>query len=688
MNTKNLLLELGTEELPPKSLRKLAQALHDNFIKLLNKHELGYKTSKWYATPRRLALYISELDVKQKDQLVTVKGPSLKAAYTPAGEPTKAALGWATANHISLDQSQILKTDKGAWLYYTKSVIGTDTANLLPKMFSLALKNLPIPKLMHWGSKKFEFVRPVHTLCLLFGEDLIPASLFGIESSRIINGHRFIGPKQISIDSADSYVTQLASACHVIVDYEQRKALIISQIKMVADSVNGVADLDDTLVEEVCSIVESPHIFKAHFDESFLAVPPEALVYTMKGDQKYFPIYSHDRVLTSTFAFASNINPADPSQLIAGNERVIRPRLADAQFFFNTDRKHPLEFYFNHLNDIVYQKDIGSLAFRSELVGLLSSYIANLVGADPLKASRAAHLAKCDLASTMVTEFPDTQGIMGMHYAALDGEDPDVADAILQQYHPRFAGDSVPVKPVQISLSLADKLMTLSCIFGINMLPKGDKDPFGLRRAAIGLIRIILENKLELDICALVKKSCALLGSKIKLATAPDLIVEFIFNRLKAFYQDQGIETSIFAAVLSVKPVSILDFDKRVHAVKSFKALPESSNLALAYKRINNILSHADASSTHVVPDLLLEKPEQDLMAAITRIQPQIEQFYARGDYQHALCQLATLKDPVDLFFDKILVNAKDDRLRLNRFAILLNLRTLISNTADISVLY
>ena len=688
MTAKNLLLELGTEELPPKSLLTLAQSLHDSFVKQLNDQGLSFVSSKWYATPRRLALFIESLDEVQKDREIEIKGPAVKAAFDADGNPTKAALGWASANGITIDQAERLSTPKGEWLYVKTVKKGDSTVSLLPDMFRTALKSLPIPRLMHWGDKKEEFVRPVHTLCMLFGSDLIEGSILGVNSSKTINGHRFLGKQQVTINSADTYVEQLRNEGAVVADYQERKASIIKQVTDIANSVNGVADLDDDLVNEVTSIVEEPHIFKATFEERFLKVPAEALVYTMKGDQKYFPIYDKDKKLLPAFAFASNINPADTTSLISGNERVVRPRLSDAEFFFNTDRKQSLESFFSRLETIVYQKDIGTIAYRSNCVEELARYIAKAIGADESKAARAAHLAKCDLASTMVTEFTDTQGVMGMHYAELDGEDKDVSDAIFEQYWPRFSGDAIPTKGVQISLSLAEKIITLVGIFGINMLPKGDKDPFGLRRAAIGLLRIILENSISINFVDVIEKACEILKDKLKLADTKDQVVSFIYNRLKAYYQDQGIEASLFLAVLSTAPQDLVDFDKRVKAVKSFKDLPEAENLASAYKRVNNILSKAESKDSTINDSLLQEDAEKALVAALNEVTPKVNALYDSGDYNKALATLSELKVSVDNFFDKVMVNADDLAIKNNRIAILVNLHDLIGKTADISVLY
>lgn len=688
MTNKNLLLELGTEELPPKSLRNLAQSLHDSFVKQLKDEGLEFASSKWYATPRRLALFIEGLADKQEDKEVEIKGPAVKAAFDAEGNPTKAALGWANANGISIDQAQRLETPKGAWLYIKTLKKGKQAVEVVPKMFKNALKALPIPRLMHWGAKREEFVRPVHTLCMLFGDELINGSILGVESSKTINGHRFLGQQKVTINSADSYVEQLRNEGSVVADYDERKASIIKQVTDIANSVNGVADLDDALVEEVTSIVEEPHIFKATFEERFLKVPAEALVYTMKGDQKYFPIYDKEGKLLPVFAFASNINPKDPTSLVSGNERVVRPRLSDAEFFFNTDRKHSLESLFERLETIVYQKDIGTIAFRSNCVEKLAKYIASLIGADETKAARAAHLAKCDLASTMVTEFTDTQGVMGMHYAELDGEDPDVAQAIFEQYCPRFAGDKIPTKGVEIAVSLAEKIITLVGIFGINMLPKGDKDPFGLRRAAIGLVRIVLENNLSFNFVKVIEEACNILDDKVKAKDTKDQVVNFVYNRLKAYYQDQNIEASIFLAVLSTAPVDLLDFDKRVKAVKSFKDLPAAENLASAYKRVNNILSKATVSEGNVDKALLSEDAEKALSTALDTVSPKVNNLYTQGDYTQALATLSELKEPVDNFFDKVMVNADDPKVKENRLHLLQQLHNLIGKTADISVLY
>ena len=688
MNKLNLLLELGTEELPPKALRKLAESLHENFVKHLNIEGLNFSQSKWYATPRRLALIINDLDVKQADREIEVKGPAVKAAFDADGNPTKAAQGWANANGIKVEDAQRLKTDKGEWLYIKSTKQGTQTKSLITDMFAKSLAALPIPKLMHWGDKHDEFVRPVHTLCMIFGDELIDGQILGIKSSKTINGHRFMGSAQFEVNNADTYVEQLRNQGAVIADFEERKESIKQQVTKLADSVNGKADLDDALLEEVTSLVENPHVFLASFEERFLQVPSEALVYTMKGDQKYFPIYDAQGKLLPKFAFVSNINPSDTTALISGNERVVRPRLSDAEFFFKTDRKQSLESFFPRLETIIYQQDIGTIAYRSEIVGKIASYIAPQVGADSKLCERAAHLAKCDLASTLVTEFTDTQGIMGMHYAELDGENPDVAAAIFEQYCPRFAGDQIPTRPVQISVSLAEKLATLIGIMGINLMPKGDKDPFGLRRAAIGVIRIIVENKLDLNLIDIINKGCEFFKDKLKSQDTAKNVADYIFARLKAYYQDQGIGAEIFQSVLSTSPVSLLDFDKRAKAVVKFKELKEAEDLAAAYKRVNNIQAKSGRNSADINESLLQEDAEKKLVEHLKALMPTINDLYQKGEYDKAMLTLAELRDDVDYFFEKVMVNADDEAIKNNRLAILNQLSVVFSKTADISVLY
>lgn len=688
MDTKNLLIELGTEELPPKSLRKLAEAFHSEFVKRLAIQDLKYSSTKWFATPRRLALQILDLQTKQEDKTVEIKGPSIKVAFDENNQPTKAAIGWANANNIDIKDIQIITTDKGSWIGFQKLQSGQETTSLIENMVKESLASLPIPKLMHWGSKRVEFVRPVHTLTILFNDKIVKANILDLNSSRIVKGHRFLGKQEFEIKDANSYEDQLLNEGLVIADYEKRKAKIKEQVIALSDSVNGVADLDEDLLEEVTSLVEYPTAYIASFEERFLQVPSEALVYTMKGDQKYFPLYDKEGKLLPKFIFISNIKPENTKSLISGNERVVRPRLSDAQFFFNTDRKKKLEDYFKTLETVVYQKDIGTIAYRTSVVQEVAKYIAKEICANEALADRAAYLAKCDLATTLVNEFTDTQGIMGMHYARLDGENNDVADAIFEQYLPRFAGDIIPTKGVQISVSLAEKIVTLVGIFGINLLPKGDKDPYGLRRAAIGIIRILIENKLDLNIHDTLKFCASILKDKIKNENTLDQLVEYIYTRLKAYYQDQNIGSEIYTAVLANRPVSLFDFDKRVKALVNFKTLDVAIALASAYKRVNNILSKVDIKQENITEELLVKQEEKDLVNNINNIEEEISNLYKDGKYTEAMTLLATLKDVIDNFFEKVIVNDEDENIKNNRIAILNKIQNLFKVTGDISVLY
>ncbi|MDD2343543.1 MAG: glycine--tRNA ligase subunit beta, partial [Tolumonas sp.] len=504
MATENFLIELGTEELPPKALRKLAQAFADNFTAELDKAGLAHQGVQWFAAPRRLALKVTALADKQADKQVEKRGPAVSAAFDASGTPTPAASGWAKSNGIEVAQAERLATDKGEWLVYRANVAGQATTELLGSMVATALAGLPIPKPMRWGAKRTQFIRPVHTLCMLFGGELVTGEVLGLQSARTIRGHRFMGEAEFEISHADQYPALLLEKGKVQADYEARKAFIKAGAEAAAKQLGGIADLEDSLLEEVTSLVEWPVILTAKFEEKFLAVPAEALVYTMKGDQKYFPVYDVAGKLLPNFIFVSNIESKDPSQIIQGNERVVRPRLSDAEFFFNTDKKHTLASRLESLDTVLFQQQLGTLKDKSVRIAELSAFIAAQIGADVEHATRAGLLSKCDLMTNMVMEFTDTQGVMGMHYARHDHEAEDVAVALNEQYMPRFAGDNLPNGLVACAVAIADKLDSLAGIFGIGQAPKGDKDPFALRRAAIGTLRIIVEKQLDLDLVTIV----------------------------------------------------------------------------------------------------------------------------------------------------------------------------------------
>ena len=684
MANKNLLVELGTEELPPKALRKLAVAFKDGFTNELKKADLSFSSVEWYATPRRLALKVIGLSEKQPDKSVEIKGPSVQVAFKD-GQPTQVGQAWAKAQGIELSQAETITTPKGEWLVYRTVKSGQNTVSLIADFVKTALGALPIPKLMHWGSKRELFVRPVHTLTMLFGNELIPGSILGLESSRTIRGHRFMGESEFEINSADEYPEILETKGMVIADYERRKKMIVDAITKQAKDLNGTADMDEDLIEEVTSLVEYPVLMTAKFEEKFLAVPAEALVHTMKGDQKYFPVYRDGKLLPN-FIFISNIISKNPEMVISGNERVVRPRLADAEFFYNTDKKKTLQSRFESLKTILFQKQLGSLADKSEIVAEVATEIANKIGANPEYAKRAGLLSKCDLMTNMVMEFTDTQGIMGMHYARIDGEPEEVALAMNEQYMPRFSGDSLPSNKVSCAVSIAEKITTLTDIFCINQIPKGDKDPFGLRRASIGVIRIAIEKELNLDIRPLIEFAAKLYADKLTNTNVVNDVVEYILGRFKAYYQESGIGADIVQSVLATGVTNIFDFDKRIKAVEKFKTLNEAESLAASNKRVGNILAKAEGNPAFN-ESLLKEEAEIALYKAMSDISATTAQFYNAGNYTDALSTLSSLKEPVDNFFDKVMVNCEDAAVKNNRLALLRQLRDMFTHIADISLI-
>lgn len=687
MNFENLLIELGTEELPPKALRKLAESFLANFTEELTKADLAFKSAVWYAAPRRLAINITELAIAQADKIVEKRGPAVSSAFDAEGKATKAAEGWARGNGITVDQAERLVTDKGEWLVYNAKVEGVETKSLIAAMAQRALDKLPIPKPMRWGSNKTQFIRPVHTATMLLGSELIEGELLGIKSARNVRGHRFMGTG-FELDHADNYLTLLKEKGKVIADYESRKALIKADAEKAAAKIGGTADIEDDLLEEVTSLVEWPVVLTASFEEKFLNVPSEALVYTMKGDQKYFPVFDDAGKLLPNFIFVANIESKDPAQIIAGNEKVVRPRLADAEFFFNTDKKHTLESRLSSLETVLFQQQLGTLKDKVTRISALAAFIAEQTGANAVDAARAGLLSKTDLMTNMVMEFTDTQGTMGMHYARLDGETEAVALAMEEQYKPKFSGDTVPTAAVSCAVALADKLDTLVGIFGIGQAPKGAADPFALRRAAIGVLRIIVENKLPLDLVTLIAKAQELHGTNLSNANASDEVLEFLMARFRAWYQDRGIDVDVILAVLARRPTRPADFDSRINAVSHFRSLEASSALAAANKRVSNILAKVEGElPTAINSALLTEAAEQALAAKLAELQPLLAPLFANADYQQALTLLASLRESVDQFFEDVMVMTDDAAQRNNRLALLNNLREQFLHVADISLL-
>lgn len=693
MKFENLLIEIGTEELPPKSLRTLAESFLANFSDELVKADLPFTAATWYAAPRRLALSITGLAVAQADKVVEKRGPAVSSAFDADGNPTKAAQGWARGNGITVEQAERLVTDKGEWLVHQAKVVGVQTNSLIAAMAQRALDKLPIPKPMRWGANSTQFIRPVHTVTMLLGSELIGGELLGIKSDRIIRGHRFMGQASFQLDHADNYLSALKEQGKVLADYQLRKAIIKADAEAAAAKIGGVADIQEDLLEEVASLVEWPIVLTASFEEKFLNVPAEALVYTMKGDQKYFPVFDKSGKLLPNFIFVTNIESKDPQQIISGNEKVVRPRLADAEFFFNTDKKHSLASRLSSLETVVFQKQLGTLKARAERISQLAGFIAtelnnNNLASSSVDAARAGLLSKADLMTNMVMEFTDTQGTMGMHYARLDGETEAVAIAIEEQYKPKFSGDTVPTASVSCAVALAEKLDTLVGIFGIGQAPKGAADPFALRRAAIGILRIIVENKLPLDLVDLIAKAQALHGTNLTNGNTSEDVLEFLMARFRSWYQDKGIQVDVILAVLARRPTRPADFDSRVNAVSHFRGLEASTALAAANKRVSNILAKVEGElPANVTPSLLTETAEKALAEQLASLQPKLAPLFATGDYQQALTLLAELRESVDQFFEDVMVMADDEALKNNRLALLNNLREQFLHVADISLL-
>ena len=687
MTTQNFLVEIGTEELPPKALKTLATSFADNVEAELNQAGLTFDKIEWFAAPRRLAVKVLNLSTQQPSKEIEKRGPAVSAAFDAEGKPTKAAEGWARGCGITVDQAERIATDKGEWLVHRAKIEGQPTKNLLNDIVANALAKLPIPKPMRWADKTVQFIRPVHTVTMLLGDELIEGEILGVASARTIRGHRFLGEKEFEIQHADQYPQLLREKGSVVADFNERKAEILAKSQAKATALGGVADIEESLLEEVTSLVEYPNVLAAKFEERFLAVPAEALVYTMKGDQKYFPIYDKDGKLLPHFIFVSNINPEDPTAIIEGNEKVVRPRLTDAEFFFKTDLKQKLIDRLPRLETVLFQQQLGTLKDKTDRIEQLAGEIAKQIGADEAKAKRAGLLSKCDLMTNMVFEFTDTQGVMGMHYARHDGEDEEVAVALNEQYMPRFAGDELPKSLVASAVALADKFDTLTGIFGIGQAPKGSADPFALRRAALGALRIIVEKNLPLDLEDLVKKSAALFGDKLTNQNVVADVVDFMLGRFRAWYQDEGIAVDVIQAVLARRPTRPADFDARVRAVSHFRTLDSAEALAAANKRVSNILAKADAAIGEINLTACVEPAEKALAEAVLALRTEVQPLIAKGDYTAVLDKLANLRAPVDSFFDNVMVNAEDLALRQNRLAILNTLQDLFLQVADISVL-
>ena len=685
---RDLLIEIGTEELPPKALKRLALAFHDSVKAGLQKAELTFTDVQWFATPRRLALLVSDLDSQQADKTVQRRGPALMAAFGEDGCATPAAIGFAKSCGVEVEDLQRLETENGAWLAFNTIEKGQATTALIPDLVQTALDQLPIPKRMRWGSLSAEFVRPVHWLVLLYGDEVIDAEILSVKAGRETRGHRFHHPGELYLSEPKAYAPLLETEGRVIADFAERREAIRAQVQEAANQLKGKAVIDEELLDEVTSMVEWPEAVTGSFEQRFLEVPPEVLITTMKTNQKYFHVVDSKGNLLPHFITVSNINSKDLDMVRHGNEKVVRPRLVDAEFFWNQDRHIKLNERIEQLASVVFQQKLGTLHDKVQRVARLASLIAGDMQFDAPLAERAALMSKCDLMTDMVGEFPSLQGIMGRYYALHDGEDPQLAQALDEQYQPRFAGDELPASPLGQILAIADKLDTVVGIFAINQIPTGDKDPFALRRAALGVLRILIEKQLGLDLTKLLQHAADDYQSrlpKIDASAVVDQCYEFIMERARAYYLESGVRPDVFDAVLAQRPGQPHDFDQRIRAVTAFRELPEAESLSAANKRIANILKNLAKVNQHIDESLLQEAAEKALYQTLQQLTNTVTPLFARGEYQKALFELAHLRESVDRFFDDVMVMVDDDALKNNRLALLENLRQLFLQVADLS---
>ncbi len=686
--TADLLFELGTEELPPTALARLSDALLSEFRNGLDANAIEYSAIEAFAAPRRLAILVTDCLVQQPDVTVNRRGPAVQAAFDKVGQPTKAATGFAASCNTTVDQLDRTATDKGEWLSFNVVQKGRETAELLPAIAEAALDKLPIPKRMRWGDSTAMFVRPVHWLVFLLGENIVPCRLLDTDSNRFTYGHRFHHPAAIELSHPQEYLNKLRTEGKVIANFEERRLLISEQVAAAASQLGGQIAHDADLLDEVTALVEWPVPIVGEFEESFLAVPHEALIMTMKKNQKYFPVFDSGERLLNRFIAIANIESSKPDTIRSGNERVIRPRLADAKFFWDQDARITLEGRLEKLADIVFQQQLGSILDKSQRVSELASLIASQIGGDPSLAARAGLLSRCDLVTEMVFEFPEMQGIMGRYQAGRDGEDSEVALAMDEIYMPRFSGDELPSSKTGIAVALADRIDTLTGIFGINLKPSGTKDPFALRRAALGIIRIMREYSLTLNLSDLIGTAYKLLKDRLENEATISDVVEFINERLKGVFIDAGFSANLVKAVASVNPADIPDFEKRLQAVKTFSELPQSDQLAAANKRISNILKKIDGPVPQVSDAGLSDSDhERALFSAVSEKQQSTRSLLDKFDYQSVLLDLAQSSTVIDEFFEHVMVMADDEKIRLNRLALLNDVRNLFLEVADISVL-
>jgi glycyl-tRNA synthetase beta chain len=685
------LIELGTEELPPKNLKSLSEDFAKLVSQALNDAGLPAVSVEVYATPRRLGILMRDIPTQQADQIVEKRGPALQAAFDEEGNPSKAAQGFARGCGVEVADLMQRETDKGTWLFFEKNETGASLAQILPEVVATAINKLPIAKRMRWGDQAVEFVRPVKWLVMMIGSTVVEGEVLGVRSGNQSQGHRFHAPGHITFENASDYVACLANEGKVVASFDKRKSMIREQIEQSAAKLDGVAHIEEALLNEVTGLVEFPVAVCGTFDAEFLSIPVEALVMTMQDNQKYFALFDQQGGLLPNFITISNIESKQPEMVAKGNERVIRPRFADARFFFDQDQKQPLSQHSEQLDKVVFQNKLGSVGDKSRRIAKLAVVIAKQIGADEAQVEKVAHLCKCDLMTEMVGEFPKLQGLMGRYYAEFDEEPKAVSDAIEQHYWPKFSGDQLPGNDVAQCVALADRLDSLVGIFGIGQKPSGVKDPFALRRAALSVVRILIEKDLPLNLMQLIDKACEALADKFDAGSVGDEVSDYIFDRLRSYYQEQGISFDIVDAVISTKPAVLSDCDRRVQAVNQFQSNDAAIALAAANKRIANILKkqgidNERPNDSAVINEALFEaEAERQLFRQLVGMQDKVDTLFVEGEYLQGLNELASLRPVVDQFFDDVMVMVDDQAIKTNRLALLGRLLNCFRQVADFS---
>ncbi|WP_045856436.1 glycine--tRNA ligase subunit beta [Teredinibacter purpureus] len=686
--SSQFLVELGTEELPPTALKTLSNAFVKGVEQGLKAKKLAFDSIQPFATPRRLAMLVNGLANTTPKEDVKVWGPPAKIAFDAEGNPTKAAEAFAKKNGLAVSDLTTENDGKIDKLVHNASAGGEAAETLLCDIVSTSLANLPINKRMRWGASRTEFVRPVHWLVMMLNDTVLNGTILGVTAGNTTRGHRFHCNQPITLATTNDYPASLADIGHVMADYDARKAAVVEQVNAAAHALGGNAVISEDLLHEVTSLVEFPVALAGKFDESFLSVPAEALISSMKEHQKYFHVVDNNGQLLPHFITLSNIVSKDPAQVIDGNERVIRPRLADAAFFFDTDKKTNLTAQRERLKTVVFQAKLGTIYEKTERIEKLGALIASKLGADTTHVTRAAKLCKSDLVSSMVYEFPDMQGIAGYHYAQNDGEHQDVAQAMQEQYMPKFAGDALPSTATGAIIALADRLDTITGIFGIGQKPTGSKDPFALRRASLGALRILVEKDLNLDLRELINAAASNFSSLPASDTVEEDVIAYMIERFKSWYEEAGISAEVFQAVSAKNLSTPLDINQRVYAVAEFSKLPEAQALAAANKRVSNILAKLDHAPAHNIDSSLLVEPaEKALATTLAALSADVKPLINGANYTDALKVLAALREPVDTFFDDVMVMTDDLNVRENRLALLHTLRQLFLEVADISLL-